>query len=184
LEYKQYWQNVDWMKETYQALSTAQGTELAAVLCGPRRQDRDDYVCAAMGRAPMLCFTFHDSHRLEWWSEFTRNRHFWWWRRVHILGVSTFDELKRWVEISEHFNDILFSVDTTKAVKWGYQCKSFDLKDWSMTEDFHRRDDPSSLRGGPIDAKKVLELDDWNDEQVQCVEYNIKTLKDLCWGKF
>lgn len=142
-------------------------TKIATVLCGHTEETRNDYLAEIV--SDMLCFTFHDSRRLEWWEDFVDNEEaFLRYERIHILGVSTLDEMQRWYQISEDNPSMNFSIDTTKAVKWGAQGKKIDTL--------------QSLRGGPIDARAVLELEHFTDEQIECVEYNIMVLKKICSG--
>lgn len=164
---EQYRLNIQWMQDTIMEFAGTK-TLIAGVLCGHSKRHRDEYLDQT-GLLDVLCFTFHDSHRLTWYHDFEQHDSFHTFKRVHVLGVSSLDEMERWYEISERYPGCDMSIDTTKAVKWGAQGKKIDTL--------------KSLRGGPIDAKAVLELDTFSEEQIQCVEYNIEVLKKVCTGQ-
>lgn len=163
----QYRQNLQWLRECG-AEFKGTGYILASVLCGLTPEQRTFYADVATEHAGVMCFTFHDRHRLQWFDEFRQNPEFMLWDRIHILGVSSIDEMREWVRISDSYPSHDFSIDTTKAVKWGAQLKEIDKLE--------------SLRGGPIDAKAVLELKEFTPQQIECVEYNIDFLKKVCRG--
>lgn len=162
--YVQYEQNIEWLVETCEKLL---GFKIAGVLCGEKYSERESFLHEMyVAGAEVLCFTFHEEQRLEWWKDYMKGKYAGHWKRVHILGVSTLQEMCEWVKISNENPTVDFSIDTTKCVKWGYQLKEIDKIE--------------SLRGGPIDAKAVLELKNFTEEQLEYIEHNIHFLKDIC----
>lgn len=162
----QYKQNLKWLKECAREMPNF---AIGAVLCGHSKQERDAYVDTATKYAKMMCFTFHDPRRLDWWRDFTFHPSFPTWGRVHILGVSTLDELRRWETISEQFQRIVFSVDTCKPLKLGVLGM--------------RLQDVPVLRGGKTRSKEILDLEKFSPEQIGVIEYNIEYLRHICRGE-
>lgn len=163
----QYRQNIEWMNQTVEAF-LSESVAIGGVLCGITKKERDHYIDES-SMLDVLCFTFHDHRRLQWYADFEQHSDFHTFKRVHVLGVSTLDEMRRWYDISEKYPGCNMSIDTTKAVKWGAQGKEIDKL--------------ATLRGGPIDAKAVLEIEHFTAEQIACVEYNIGVLKRICNGQ-
>lgn len=166
-------QNVRWVDQTLETVG--QNYMTAAVLCGLDEVSIRHYLSRFSHEVAMLCFTFHNPYRLQWWkilAEFNDadNEDSLPYDRVHLLGVSSLEELRAWVEISEKNPDVHFSVDTSKPLKWGAQLRKLDEID-------------GSLQGGQIKSKEVLELEDWTDAQIECVEHNIDVLRKVCRGE-
>lgn len=167
---QQYFKNLDWLRRTYFGMNV-RGAAIGGVLCGNTEESRLHYAdCFDVYGGllnGMLCFTFHHRDRLQWWHEYRGSReNVMMVKRIHVLGVSTLDEMVEWFHISEENPHCNFSIDTTKAVKWGVQLKHIDRLE--------------SLRGGPIDAKAVLELPDFTAEQIEVTEHNIQVLRNIC----
>lgn len=164
---EQYFKNLRWMQEAATALF---GFNVAAVLCGRTTMERNAYTSRCVGRVKMLCFTFHDRRRFEWWEEFSCHAYSGYFPRIHVLGMASVDELKRWVDVSEKYPQYSFSFDTCKPLKWGVQGKRLDQID-------------GTVRGGSVKSKDVLEMTHFTDEQIQCIEENISYLRKVCRGE-
>lgn len=163
--------NMHWMHETCENVAAKDDwLAVGAVLCGHTRAQRDSYISfAGEAGVTMLCFTFHEPKRLLWFSDFMLHPTYEVWNRIHILGVSTLAELRIWVKISEQYPEKQFSVDTSKALKFGVQEKLLT--------------DNLDLRGGPIRSKEVLELGEFTPVQEECILQNIHKLKAICRGE-
>lgn len=162
----QYSQNLQWMEETCGGVKQV---DIAAVLCGLDRKARLAYLDTANAAGvDMICFTFHMPQRLEWWREYEEfgvHR----FSRVHLLGMISLDETRKWVELSERHPGINFSFDTSKPLKFGVQGRHLA--------------DVSDLRGGQIRSKEVLDLEHFTEEQQGVIEHNIQFLKAVCRGE-
>lgn len=162
--------NLRWVTETCKAFHQ-HPFNIAAVICGNDKDQFEQYLDECTDSlVEMICFTFHNPNRLTWWKWFDEFDGPSMFNRVHLLGMHTKDELKRWVEIAhDHANLVEFSFDTSKPLKFGVQCVELD-----KIED---------LRGGPIRSKEVLDLGELTDEQIGCCVHNIQYLKRICQGR-
>lgn len=168
---EQFQQNLRWLTETAEYLdSSTTATGIAAVLCGNDVDEIDDYLDLCVQHSvDVLCFTFHNPNRLEWWHLFVEHDAFFTIDRIHLLGMHTEEELKKWVEISEEHEGLDFSFDTSKPLKFGVQKELLE--------------NVKNLRGGPVRSKEVLELTEFTEDQVRCCEENIRYLKAICRGE-
>lgn len=102
------------------------GYGVAVVMTGaddstPR--DRDNFL-VNVKHADMLCCTFKQPLRHPWYStSHVARTHF---KRVHLLGVSSLEELSLWAHTALWHPVIEFSVDTGKALKWALRGKKLD----------------------------------------------------------
>lgn len=166
---EQFRQNLEWLEQACRVLDNS-STLVAAVMCGNNFDEVDEYLYLVKSLSvDMLCFTFHNSHRLNWWHLFRDHEAFTTPSRIHLLGMHTEAELKIWVKLSGAYPQFDFSFDTSKPLKFGVQGK--------------RLDDVADLRGGPVRSKEVLELTEFTEKQIEDCEYNIKYLKAICRGE-
>lgn len=168
IDYKQYIQNMEWI---YQAGKHLHGYYIGAVMCGKGPIQRETWLERASKVADMLCFSFHMPQRLEWWKHFADTVYVRRFSNVHILGMISITELRRWVKISEKYPEIEFSFDTCKPLKLGVQSLEF-----SQYED-------TNLRGGSINSKSILEMKSFSEVQEMCIRRNISYLQAVCRGE-
>lgn len=132
--------------------------KVAVVMSGRDPSERALYL-EHVKDADMLCLPYREP-RLEWWFENRKaisDR----WPRVHLLGVSTFEELGAWRRIA--IGDVLLmSVDTRKPVKWGMENVRMNSLD--------------TLRGGPP-AQLVDDVFSLTCAQRECILWNIGYLR-------
>lgn len=166
----QWKQNMEWLQEAVNIFAPSDHA-LAGVVNGCNMDLLEQYYDDGTDYLEMLCFTFHEPNRLQWWKHYTDHVQFMDIMRIHLLGMSSVEELKRWVDISNDYDDFDFSFDTSKPLKWGVQLKRLD----QMTD--------VSLRGGAVQSKHVLDMEQFSAEQIECVEENITYLKKLCRGE-
>lgn len=134
--------------EIFRKENLRHGHRLAGVLCGSNAAERAMYYQNIRAYVDMVCLPYREP-RLEWFQELVQSlpKHVTWPPYIHLLGVSTLDELTV-------FNAVLDtvgwprerrSVDTNKMVKWGLKNK--------------RMDKLESLRGaGQLDFNVELDL--------------------------
>lgn len=169
---EQYTKNLEWLVDSSEALWESCGThkKIGAVLCGNTPMQLSNYIYRAYGRAEVLCFTFHEPKRLEWWDAFSHHPLFRYWEHIHILGMASLEELRHWVDISWKYPAVKFSFDTCKPLKWGVQGKKLS-------------DIQGSVRGSTVKSKEVLEMKTFTKEQETLIIENIEFLKKVCRGE-
>lgn len=165
-------QNRLWLLQAAEDLS--HGQQIGGVLNGLSTADLLSYVSMVSEHGTLLCFTFHESNRLGQWhtvkDHILRDTPI---RRIHLLGMTSFAELREWVKISEEYQHIEWSFDTSKPLKWGVQhqfLSSFDIEH-------------EGVRGGTVKSKHVLEMKEFDDSQIEIIECNIDYLKAVCRGE-
>ena len=146
--------NLRWFLETRKVLRGEFKT--AVCMCGRTPEERKDFL-EAVSFADMLCLPFREA-RVSWFLEQLPQ-----WTRIHLLGVSTLEELSIWPAIAGRFARIEFSVDTGKPIKAAMVGRHLD--------------DGKSLRGIPISSKDLLGLSFFTPEQLRLMGENIYTLK-------
>lgn len=165
---EQIHQNRTWLAETCNVCDSTY--DIGAVICGNTFTEFGDYLDDAEWQGvKLICFTFHNENRLKWWKWFDLLDGQMLFPRVHLLGMHTVEELKRWVELSEIWTNISWSFDTSKPLKFGVQGIELDKIE--------------NLRGGAVRSKEVLDLEHLTDEQIGYCRYNIEYLKKLCKGE-
>lgn len=108
--------------EIMRKANLAHGFKLAAVMCGSNAAERATFFMNVSQHISMLCFPFREP-RWEWMQELlgTVPKHRAWPAHIHLLGVSTLEELRLW----NHTLDLVSwphvrrSVDTNKMLKHG-----------------------------------------------------------------
>jgi hypothetical protein len=154
----------EWTLEQYTLLRrTAYTTdaEVVGVLCGDTPEIRSRLL-DVMWWSDMLCLPYRKP-RLEWWEELPRLR-----SRIHLLGVSTLDELRSWTQIARDYPDTEFSIDTAKPIKAALLGRRFD--------------DGSSLRS-LFPQREFLELQSMTFEQERLARENIISLLHILRGE-
>ena len=112
-------------KQSHRILSPQFRT--AVVMTGSDKSEILDFLIDVRD-ANMLCLTFKDPQRFEKYKGMPYTRR---WGRVHLLGVSEFEELDTWNKFLKGSGQSLFgqriwSVDTGKAIKWALKSKKLD----------------------------------------------------------
>jgi hypothetical protein len=152
-------QNVSWFAETVESLGGFY--DVTGVLCGRNPTERHSILNIFAANSKMLCLPFREP-RLEWFREqedvIVRN-----FTHVHLLGVSTLEELWEFSKVAERHLKTVFSVDTAKPFKAALEGR--------------RLDDGTSLRGLPTSSKDLLGLSDLSDETLALVHKNIEILR-------
>lgn len=157
-------QNIKWAEETCRAV---RNVSIGVVLCGHTLDQREEYISRTFDAgAKVLCFSFHDLRRIDWFYDFLYHETFSGWKHIHILGVASLNEMKHWWNISESYKEKRFSIDTSKALKFGVAGQRIDTL--------------TSLRGGPIRSKEVLDLKTFTPEQEGVVKKNVEILRSIC----
>ena len=146
--------NLLWFFETRKAL--AEEFKTAVCLCGRTPEERRIFL-QEVYEADMLCLPFREE-RVAWFLEQLPQ-----WTRIHLLGVSTLEELSLWPVIADRYTQISFSVDTGKPLKAAMVGRHLD--------------DGKSLRGIPISSKDLLGLSLFTPEQLRLMGENIYSLK-------
>lgn len=165
----------DWMGNAQKTLAAfnemrrvrPNGCGIAVVMQGKDSVERYEFFEAVRHHADMLCFPYR-MPRLEWMKELIHRvpKHVQWPPKIHLLGVSTMDELSGWHRImyEQGIPEDFVSVDTTKPIKWGLAGKRLDELD--------------SLRDGPGWPQEPLKADvEITPEQLSCIYYNIAYLR-------
>jgi hypothetical protein len=159
-------ENAPWTLQQYLRLRTwarSGDPEIVGVICGDTLKQREELL-DAMQWSGMVCLPFRKP-RLEWWEELPRlHTH----RRIHLLGVSTLDELRSWTRIAHSYPDTEFSVDTAKPIKAALLGR--------------RLDDGSPLRG-LFPQRELLELQSMTFEQERLARENIISLLRILQGE-
>lgn len=135
---------------------------LASVLTGDSIRERRNVLDAYRG-VDMLCLPYRRT-RLEWFFEHREiilSR----WDRIHLLGVSSLEELSAWKWIADRFPGVSFSVDTAKPVKWGL-----------LERDLRTLEE---IRHAPVPSKDLLDTDEISPKQDAMVRKNITFLLSL-----
>jgi hypothetical protein len=134
--------------ELFRKANLTKGHRLAAVMCGSNAAERSMYFTNIRTYIDMLCFPYREP-RYDWFIELqmTIPKHVAWPPYLHLLGVSSLEELTVW---NAYLDKVEWprkrrSVDTNKMVKWGMKNKRLDKMD--------------SLRGaGPLDFSAKLDV--------------------------
>lgn len=144
----------------------AGGFGVAVVLCGRTPDERETFLHAVRD-ADMLCLPYRED-RFTWYREaIPCLRPF---RRIHLLGVSTVDELRMWVELDRNLDGYRdFSVDTSKPVKAGLLRKQLENPD-------------ENLRGLPISSKDLLGMT-CSGHQQHMITRNIELYQKVLEGR-
>ena len=148
--------NLEWFRETY---STLGGTyKIGVVLCGETFEEREQFLSAVLP-ADVLCLPFREA-RLEWLighqAQIVRR-----WARIHLLGVSTLEELPAFSTKARIF-ELDMSVDTSKPIKWGLEKLGILGR---------------PLRGAPTSSAELLSLQKVTLDQEATIYYNIASLR-------
>jgi len=146
--------NLSWFKET-QALCS-NDCQIAVVMCGNTPEERATFL-NQVRYADMLCMPFRED-RFTWFEQHAPT-----WQRVHLLGVSSLEELAQWVTLEKTLPRIRFSVDTSKPIKAAMVGR--------------RIDDGKSLRGISISSKDLLGLSTFTPTQLDLIGENIMVLQ-------
>lgn len=143
------------LKETLNAFA---GTQFGVALClqGSSYEERAKLLAYARGRAALLCLPYREN-RIEWFMQHDPS-----WRRVHLLGMSTFEELIAWKGVVRQHPRQFFSIDTAKPLKAALVGRYLD--------------DGKSVRGIPISSKDLLGMTA-TAEQLELVRRNISILR-------
>lgn len=165
----QHSQNIAWMAEAVTRLAPY---DVGAVWSGTTKEQRRRYLDACLERCRVLFFSFHMEDRVEWWNEFVSHSDAEFFNRIHLLGMISIKELRRWVEISKAFEEFSFSFDTSKAIRLGLQGVPLD----SLEETTY-------LRGDVLKSKHVLDAEVFTDEVIKLCTFNIKYLRAICHGE-
>lgn len=92
-----------------------------------------------------------------------------WWSRIHLLGVSSLDELRAWTTLvnwrSQTFQELRVSVDTSKAVKWGIRGRYIG--------------DGQDIRHAPISSADLLSHKNITNEQFSFIIQNVCCLRNI-----
>jgi hypothetical protein len=164
----------DWMgdaKRTFAAFNEMRrnrpnGSGIAVVVQGKDPIERFEFFDGVRLHADMLCLPYR-MPRLDWMKELIARapKHIKWPPRIHLLGVSTMQELGQWHRLMYEHNipEDSVSVDTTKPIKWGLALK--------------RMDELDSLRDGPGWPQVPLKDEEITPEQLACIYYNIAYLR-------
>jgi hypothetical protein len=110
--------------------------------------------------APILCLPFRRP-RLDW-LKFHRDTIAQYFDRIHLLGVSTLDELDEIGDLCAEAY-IHVSVDTGKPIKWGLMGNRFN--------------ELSSLRHAPIHSSKMATLESVTSLQLSNIYWNVAYLR-------
>lgn len=138
--------------------------EMAAVLCGEVSQVRARLL-RSFSDAGMLCLPYRRP-RLQWWEEHQEElAHY---KHIHLLGLQTLQEARAWVSIAQAHPAQLFTLDTSKPVKWGLCNRQID-----SVEDLH---------GAPISSRELLELPRPSAFQWSSIQYNLEVLREILVG--
>lgn len=145
---------------------------VASVMCGrdARERARTVEVSHALG-CQMVCFPYREA-RLDWMMELLPSLYVSMRSpvtHIHLLGVSSLEELRAWAIMSERgLNSLTISVDTAKAWKWGALERLIT--------------DTPNLRNANILSTQVL--DGYTaDHELRFIVQNIHTLKAACQGR-
>jgi hypothetical protein len=150
----------DWtLQQSLELLDNVDPSLCAVVLAGETVKARTHFL-EATSAAALVCLPYRKP-RLEWFlaSPFRPER-------IHLLGMSTFDELRAWAGLYEVSAGLLeLSVDTSKPVKWGLLGESIEKLEQQGR----------SLRNAGS-SKSLLEITSTSSAQVHCTEQNLSYL--------
>lgn len=157
----------DWLGETQKTYQAAMATAklfkskypLAVVLVGDNPAARNTFMQNTRGLAQMLCLPYR-APRLEWFNQATAIP----FERIHLLGLNEPNELSSF-QLAESFPMHLWSVDTSKPVKWGLMGKQI----WDL----------ASLRKCPLKTPELLtyKAENINPLQKMWIAQNIAYLR-------
>lgn len=165
--------NVAQLRELASMRGESSQWDLAPVVCGDTPAERKAFIqyCSDLG-ARCLCFPFREP-RYDWIIELRHeimaglgSK----WSRIHLLGVSELEELRRFVQLSNMgaWTQFKWSVDTAKAYKWGMG--GIDMR--TMT----------TWRNSHIGSEALLNLPTTHEDQLKPIIKNIHLLKAVCAG--
>jgi len=141
------------------------GIAVVGVMCGEDSIDRQIALETYYETTSMLLLPFR-LPRLRWFLEHQEAMtHF---RRIHLLGVNTLDELRHFAAASHQHTSVTWSVDTGKAFKWAMLGK--------------RLEDLEDVRKS-IPQKELLEIEEVTQEQKDLAYENTMFLKKVCNGE-
>ncbi len=134
--------------EVFRKENLRHGHRLAVVLCGSNAAERSMFFTNVRPYIDMVCLPYREP-RLEWFNELVSAmpKHAPWPPYIHLLGVSSLDELIVFNAVLDQFGWAREnrSVDTNKMVKWGLKNKRLDKLE--------------TLRGaGPLDFNVEMDL--------------------------
>lgn len=140
------------------------GFKLAVVMTGSKDstvEEREEFL-VSIRDADMLCLTFKEPRRLPWYRASALAKR---WKRVHLLGLDSFEELHEFRVIAGSDYSRRWSLDTAKPVKWGLESQYLDQL--------------QTLRGAPTHSKDLLNIRHHEILLSQCryVVRNIEILK-------
>lgn len=153
----------DNLRELDRALAmTGHPEQLAVVVAGTNEEERRTFVqaCIASG-VGMLCFS-RMVNRRQWFDELRMAFPPTGRTRVHLLGVSSLEELCSWREVSK---DVDLSVDTSKPAKAALLGRTLPPN--------------GSLRGMPVVSKTLFEQP-MDERTIELCRHNIRILKEAC----
>jgi len=151
--------NYEWFVQTHRVLGSR--FKIAVVMCGRTQEERELFL-GNVREASLLCLPFRED-RLGWYRDHHKTLER--WDRIHLLGVSTPEDLRWFSNRAKRDVPFRWSVDTSKPIKWGL-CRKLTSA-------------MSSLRGAPVDSNELLNVDDVSEEQMVHIFYNIAHLRTL-----
>jgi hypothetical protein len=152
-------QNYEWYVQTSRLLGSR--CKIAVVMCGRSSEERELFL-GNVREASLLCLPFRED-RLLWYREHHKSLER--WDRVHLLGVSTPEDLRWFSNRAKRDTPFRWSVDTSKPIKWGLQRK--------LTSTL------PTLRGCPLSSAELLDVDDVDENQLVHIFHNIAHLRTL-----
>lgn len=144
---------------------------------GSTYQEREAFL-SHVQEADMLCCTFKLKQRFQYYYDSIRAKL---WKRVHLLGVDSLEELKKWAAMDRHMRqqdfEVNWSVDTGKALKWALRGKKLDeLKSLRTSE-------ATTALGLPSEASQQLlklESEILTPDVEEVFRHNVQVLKEAC----
>jgi hypothetical protein len=154
--------NLRWLRETHAALrATYPFCKPAAVLCGRTAAARLAFVQIARALNIACLMLPFRKPRKAWFQHLLRaGVHF---SHVHLLGVSERAELQWFAQVAASLPNTLFSVDTSKPIKWALCGR--------------RMDDGRPWRGAPVSSQDVLRAR-LTPAQLKLAIENVRILKE------
>lgn len=119
----------DWFgqaKKTYEAfdafdkLGAIKKENLSVVMQGQGESELNYFFSAVYKRVDCLCFPFR-ANRAGWMQTLVNSfppSHHKWPPYIHLLGMSTWEDIEAWRVFGKRFN-LMLSIDTAKPIKWG-----------------------------------------------------------------
>jgi hypothetical protein len=132
--------------------------KIAVVMAGKTPSERHGFLNGVVS-ADMLCLPYRED-RLAWFKEQVPS-----WNRIHLLGVSSADELREWVQLARAMPERRFSVDTSKPIKWALADELIELRE--------------NWRGAPTSSRELLTIDTMMYERVGFAVANILHLRSI-----